>query len=67
MDDGMGGGGFREDGNYKGIRAWGGCLVWYIPRLPRVSRGRSMKRWYFDFREHGFAQYTLVDSECSRW
>lgn len=39
MDDGMGGGGFRENRIYKGIRAWGGCLVWYIPRLPRVSRG----------------------------
>lgn len=38
MDDGIGGGGFREDGNYKGDRARGACLVWHIPRFPRVSR-----------------------------
>lgn len=68
-----------DDGRWDGrgrfsrtetIRGSGlGVVVWFGTfQGSRGSRGgRSMKRWYFDFREHGFAQYTLVDSECSRW
>lgn len=38
MDDGVGGGGFLEDGNYKGAGLGVVCLVWHI-QGSRSSRG----------------------------
>ena len=35
MDGGVGGDSIREDGNYRGDRAWGGCLGWHIQTFPR--------------------------------